>query len=456
MDRPGGHPLWRRLGSSVWPPAVEADRPGGLLGFTTTAVLVGMLTGLMAASFRWALDRVSEARDTLVSWAHGDPALGLVVVVVVCALATATAAALVHRVEPHAEGSGIPRVEAVVEGRTRPGSPLILPVKYVGGLLAIGAGLALGREGPSVQMGGNIGIILSRLTRRGSHDLRILVAAGAAAGLATAFNAPLAGGVFVLEELVKRFDPRTTVATLLASGAGFASAHLFLGDTTELFRTAPMGQPRLAHAGVVFVVGLLAGLAGVGYNAMIMSSLRYADASRVPREVRAGLIGAGVGLVAFLAPGLVGGGDGLTQQALLAEGGVLTVLGILAARLVLGVVSYAAATPGGLFAPMLVVGSHLGLLVGLLGQQLVPQWTPEPAALALIGTAAFFTASVRAPITGLVLTTELTGVTSQLPPMLGACAIAMLVATLLRSEPIYDALTTRATHASRQNVAEGA
>ncbi|WP_228489206.1 ClC family H(+)/Cl(-) exchange transporter [Raineyella fluvialis] len=371
-----------------------------------------------------------------------------------CAAATAAAAALVHRVEPHAEGSGIPRVEAVVEGRTRPGSPLILPVKYVGGLLAIGAGLALGREGPSVQMGGNIGIIVSRITRRNSYDLRILVAAGAAAGLATAFNAPIAGGVFVLEELVKRFDPRTTVATLLASGAGFASAQLLLGDSIQLFRTAPLGRPRLEGAPLVLVVGLVAGLVGVAYNALVMASLHRMDASRIPREVRAGIIGAGVGAVGFLAPDLVGGGDLLTQQALLARGSILVVLGVLVARILLGVVSYAAATPGGLFAPMLVVGSHLGLLVGLIGRVTVPQWTPEPAALALIGMAAFFTATVRAPITGLVLATELTGVTDQLPPMLGACALAMLVATLLHSEPIYDALTSRAARAAQQNADE--
>lgn len=204
----------------------------------------------------------------------------------------------------------------------------------------------------------------------------------------------------------------------------------------------------------MLVVGLVTGLVGVAYNALVMASLHRVVASRIPREVRAGLIGAGVGVVGFLAPDLVGGGDLLTQHALLAQGCILVVLGVLVARILLGVVSYAAATPGGLFAPMLMVGSHLGLLVGLIGQVVVPQWTPEPAALALIGMAAFFTATVRAPITGLVLATELTGVTDQLPPMLGACAVAMLVATLLRSEPICDALTSRAAWAAQQNAAE--
>lgn len=443
-----------RIRKAVWPTTVEAEQPGGMLLFGATATLVGAITGIMAATFRLALDWLSLWRTAMIGWAHGIPALGLLLVVAVCAAGAATANMLVHRVEPHAEGSGIPRVEAVVAGKTRPGSPMILPVKYIGGLLAIGAGLALGREGPSVQMGGNIGIIVGRLTRRNSYDLRILIAGGAAAGLATAFNAPIAGGVFVLEELVRRFDPRTTIATLLSSAAGFASARLVLGESGPIFRTAPLGEPKVEYIGAILVLGLVTGFLGVGYNFLILKSLAIVDGSRIPREARAAMIGAGIGVVGFWAPDLVGGGDVLTGRALLADGGLLAIVGILAVRIVLGVVSYAAETPGGLFAPMLVIGSHLGLVVALLGQLVAPQLTPDPAALALVGMAAFFTASVRAPITGIVLATELTGATNQLPPMLGACAVAMLVATALRSEPIYDALTHRATVAARANAAE--
>jgi len=170
--------------------------------------------------------------------------------------------------------------------------------------------------------------------------------------------------------------------------------------------------------------------------------------------VRAGAIGGLVGLVGYYAPSMVGGGDQLTQRALFGAGSIAVVAGVLVLRFALSVVSYASATPGGIFAPMLVIGSHLGLLVGLVGRALIPSMTPDPAALALIGMAAFFTATVRAPITGIVLATELTGVTNQLPPTLGACAVAMLVAMMLRCTPIYDALTTRAATAAQQNADE--
>ncbi len=118
--------------------------------------------------------------------------------------------------------------------------------------------------------------------------------------------------------------------------------------------------------------------------------------------------------------------------------------GVLILRFVLGVVSYAAATPGGLFAPMLVLGAHAGLIIGFIAKQTSPHTAPDLAACALIGMAAFFAATVHAPVTGLILATEMTGDASQLPPMLGACAVAMLVALALGSESIYDQLTDRA------------
>jgi len=261
----------------------------------------------------------------------------------------------------------------------------------------------------------------------------------------------------VLEELVRRFDPRTTTATLLASAAGFGSASLVLGGTTAIFRVAgPLDAAGFRDIPAVAVVGLVTGFLGVLYNRAVMAGQHWVDTSRLPRELRAAIIGASVGALGFYAPTLVGGGDGLTQDALLASGTLGVIAAVFALRFVLGVVSYAAATPGGLFAPMLVLGSQLGLMVGLVGQAIAPDWTPQPAALALIGIAAFFTATVRAPITGIVLAVELTGVTSQLPAMLGACALAMVVATVCKSEPIYDALAARAARAAAANRQETA
>ena len=161
---------------------------------------------------------------------------------------------------------------------------------------------------------------------------------------------------------------------------------------------------------------------------------------RWPVELRAGLIGAAVGMLAWFAPDLVGGGDPITQRTLVGADtlGLLPLVFLL--RLGLGAISYAAGTPGGLFAPMLVLGAQLGLFFGQLCQLVFPDLNIQPEGFAVVGMAAFFTGVVRAPLTGIVLVVEMTANVTMLLPMLGACFMAMLVPTLLRDAPIYDSL----------------
>lgn len=453
----GGRPVLqapvRLVPVRLIPALREGEEPGSLLAFILVAALIGALTGVVAVGFKVSLHLVGRWRNELIAWGHGHW-YGLPLLLVVCGSAAAAAAALVRCVEPHADGSGIPRVEAVVAGRTEFGRSRILPVKFLGGVLSIGAGLALGREGPLVQMGGNVAITVGRIGRRSRADLRVLVAAGAGAGLSTTFNAPIAGGVFVLEELLKHFHPRTTLATLAAAAAGFLTSRLLLPDEPDL-PIAALAAPRIQEAPWVLLVGLVCGLGGVLYNKMLLGGLQTADRLRIPVELRAGSIGVGVGLLAWWLPTMVGGGDNLTVDALAAHGTILTVLGVLVLRAVIGAICYASGTPGGLFAPSLVLGSHCGLLVGLVAVALTPHHAPQPAALALVGLAAFFTSSVRAPVTGIILATEMTRTTVVLPPMLGACAVAMLVAMMLKCRPIYDALADRSVRAAELARAEG-
>src|SRR5206468_9693041 len=160
---------------------------------------------------------------------------------------------LVRRYAPHASGSGIPHVEAVLNEEIPQAPFRLVPVKFVGGLLAMGSGLALGREGPSVQMGASIAHLVGRVFRRGWQDCRGLLAVGAGAGLATAFNAPIAGAVFVLEELVKRFETRIAIAALGASATAAAVGRVLLGDAPD-FHVATLGYPSAATTPLYFVL----------------------------------------------------------------------------------------------------------------------------------------------------------------------------------------------------------
>jgi chloride channel protein, CIC family len=420
----------------------ETDR--SLVVLALLALVVGAAAGLVGAIFRLALEQADRWRDALIARAHvGMLTAGFLLVATTCAVATSIAALLVRRYAPHASGSGIPHVEAVLNEEIPQAPFRLIPVKFLGGLLAIGSGLALGREGPSVQMGASIAHLVGQLFRRSWPDCRELLAAGAGAGLATAFNAPMAGAIFVLEELVKRFEVRIAIAALGASATAIAVGRVLLGDAPD-FHVETFAYPGAATKALYFVLGAVAGIAAVAYNRALLGTLAAADRlSRWPVELRGGLIGAMVGTLAWFAPQLVGGGDPITQRALTGAEtlGVLPLLFLL--RFGLGTLSYAAATPGGLFAPMLVLGAQLGLYVGMLCRIAFPHLDIQAEGFAVVGMAAFFTGVVRAPLTGIVLVTEMTGSVTMLLPMLGACFAAMLVPTLMGNDAIYDSLRER-------------
>jgi len=168
-------------------------------------------------------------------------------------------------------------------------------------------------------------------------------------------------------------------------------------------------------------------------------------------DVRAMTIGAAVGLLAWFGPGLVGGGDAITQRSLAGGDSMMLVGGVFLVRFGLGPVSYAAGTPGGLFAPLLVLGAQSGLVLGTLFCSWFPYLAERPAAFAVVGMAAFFSAVVRAPVTGIILVTEMTGCFTLLLPMLLACFAAMAVPTLLGDPPIYDSLRRTGSAAKRSS-----
>jgi CIC family chloride channel protein len=288
-------------------------------------------------------------------------------------------------------------------------------------------------------MGASLAQHLGKATGCNDDDCKALLAAGAGAGLATAFNAPIAGAVFVLEELVRRFDPKITITTLGASASAIAVARFLVGQN-PVFHVPPSSYPGLLTFPVHLLLGIVAGFLGLAYNRAILGALRVTDWFRKPPEGAAAAIGALAGLTVWFAPALAGGGEEIVQRMLDGTGMNFAFALIFIFRFSFGAVSYAARTPGGLFAPMLVLGLQSGLAFGSLVHQCLPNFGASPRDYAIVGMAAFFTAVVRAPVTGIILAIELTGSFTLLLPMLAACFAAMLVPTLLRNLPIYDSL----------------
>jgi CIC family chloride channel protein len=240
--------------------------------------------------------------------------------------------------------------------------------------------------------------------------------------------------------LVRRFEPRIAIAALGASATAISFARVLLGDAPD-FHVQDLAPPSAEARPLYFALGAIAGLIAIIYNRSLLGVIAVFDRlSRWPVELRAGSVGAAVGALAWFAPTLVGGGDAITQRTLdgIETLSILPVVFLI--RFGLGAVSYAARTPGGLFAPILVLGAQLGLLFGILCRTTFPDLNIQPEGFAVVGMAAVFTGIVRAPLTGIVLVIEMTASVTMLLPMLGACFVAMLVPTLLRDPPIYESL----------------
>src|SRR5262249_23683773 len=217
------------------------------------------------------------------------------------------------------------------------------------------------------------------------------------------------------------------IAALGTSATAISVARLFLKDVPE-FQVEVLPYPGMETSALCFMLGAIVGLVAIAYNHTLLLTIDASNRlSRWPVEWRAAGVGGGVGILAWFAPGLVGGGETLTKSTL---SGALT-LGVLPLvflfRFGLGAVSYATRTPGGLFAPMLVLGAQLGLLFGALCRLTFPGLDLPPEAFAVVAMAASFTRVVRAPVTGIVLFTQMPGAATLLLPILGECFVALFV-----------------------------
>lgn len=414
-----------------------------LLLLTLAAVVAAVGIGFVGGVFRWCLSRADVLRADLLEWAGGLPSIGWLAPVVMTAAGALIGRELVGLV-PRASGSGIQDVEAVWRGQKALPSAAVLPVKFFGGLASIGTGMVLGREGPTVHMGSVLGSETGRLLKLSERERTLLYTTVGGAGLAVAFNAPVGGALFALEEVTKSVKVRIVLLTIFSTSIAVACSRLVVGDRPD-FAVGEIATPPIGLLAVFVLFGFLTGLLGVLYNAVVMGLLSVTDRlRRVGPRTRAGLIGAVVGLLLWFDPLLVGGGDALTQQLLDGRSLLLwSVLGYLVVRFLVGPLCYAAGTPGGLFAPLLAIGALWGVAFHGIAVLIVPAIGDSAVPLAIVGMSAFFAATVRAPLTGLVLIIEMTATTTLTVPMLAACAAATVAAFLVKGAPVYDSLRDR-------------
>lgn len=407
------------------------------------SILIGLIAGLVAVSFRASLDAVEALRAGVIDAAHAYGLLGLPLVMIVTAIGGGIAVWLVARLAPEAAGSGIPHVKAVLHGLQGFRWARVLVVKFVSGVVGIGSGFALGREGPTIQMGAAVGAMVGRWFGSTPRERRTLIAAGAGAGLSAAFNAPLAGLVFVLEEAQRDFAPAVFAMALLASVVADVTTRLALGQL-PVFHVAVTSIPPLSALPLSLVIGVAAGILGVGFNRSVVATLNAFQQFAPTRPWMRGVaVGAGVGAIGYFLPSVLGGGNRLVESTLDGRVGSAMLPFYFVMRFLLTMASYGSGAAGGIFAPLLVLGSEIGLLAGNAGHLLSPGLGEYATTFAVVGMAAYFTAIVRAPLTGIVLIVEMTGNYSLVLPLLVASLTAYGVADFLGDRPIYEALLER-------------
>ena len=402
-------------------------------------IAVGSIVGLVIAMFRIMIVKADHARQMAVHLVKVKPVYAFAVLLVLILIAWILDKLI--RFEPDISGSGIPQIEGELKGLEDQNWRKVLIAKFAGCVLAIGGGLALGREGPSIQLGGMIGKGFARRKNALLTEERMLMSCGAGAGLAAAFGAPLAGVLFALEELHKNFSAEVLVSTMAASAVADYIAVNIIGLRPVFDFDVEHRIPLRLYWAVV-LLGVILGILGVLYNKLLDKMQDFFDRFD-SKFVSIGIMLMISFLMMFIYPTVLGSGNNLVKVISDGKFTLIALAILLVAKLFFSTGSFGTGTPGGIFLPLLVIGAITG---GLYSTFLSTAFGVEEyyiKGFVIIAMAGFFSAIVRAPITGVILITEMTGNFMTLLSLVAASLVAYVVADLLGGEPVYDQLMHR-------------
>ena len=423
--------------------------------FYFIAGFCGLAGGVVGAAFHLTVDRLLHWPAWLIARFGNGPET-ILMAAAIAAAGLLAAFLLTRRFAPEAAGSGVQEIEGAMEGLRVVRWRRVLPVKFAGGVLALSSGLVAGREGPTIHIGASIGAALSEAFKLDRDDMRGLLAAGAAAGLAAAFNAPLAAILCILEETRKqfRYTFRSYVGVICASAASAMGMGL-VGGTAPPMRIAALEQPLWLLPAFV-LLGVAMGVLGVVFNRSLLGALDWTTKTfrRVP-FVPALVVGGAIGALAIVLPEAVGGGELLIPHLVARDLPLAMLVLVAVLRFVGTMASYPVGVPGGIFAPMLALATAVGLAIGMVMEiALTAGGTPVPpsmaAAVAIAAMGGLFSATIRAPLVGVVLAVELTGAYALILPLLVTCVTAHVIAERLGGRPIYELLLERTLRLSGQ------
>lgn len=404
-------------------------------------ILVGGIAGFVVLLYRIWLEYAGKWLNSILAFARQSPVRIAVWFIILFVLAWAVGKLVKY--EPMISGSGIPQLEGEMTGKIDQVWWKVLPAKFAGGFLCILGGLALGREGPSIQLGAMAGKGVSKGLDRGKTEEKFLLTCGASAGLSAAFHAPLAGVMFSLEEVHKNFSVSVLVSVMSASLTADFIASTVLG-VDSVFQFDILKVLPVEYYWMILLLGIVLGVMGAFYNWFTLKVQEtYNRAKHLNTTTKIMIPFVCAGIIGFTFPEFLGSGHMLIEELTHTDMVLGTILFLLIGRFIFSAVCFGSGAPGGIFFPLLVIGGFIGGAFAAAGIQF---WSLDSIYMnnfVVLAMAGFFSAIVRAPLTGIILIFEMTGSLSQMLSLSIVSIVAYVVASLMKSKPIYESLLER-------------
>lgn len=410
-------------------------------------LLVGLISGLLVVLFKICITGLFDFIQAFIkSMPMGSRLLIFPLITTIGGLISGL---LVFKIAPETRGSGIPYVKMTLARLGRGTRLRSIFVKFFAGLAGMGAGLSLGREGPSVQLGAGSGALIAKLFRMRNTDKDKLIAAGSGAAIGATFNAPIAGTIFVLEELISSFTASLLFPVLVATVVASTVARHLAGSHHSLIIPKIMSSITTEYLPVFIILGILAGVLGIIFSKLIFLNIElFNKLDKIPQWAKPAMAGFLVGVVGIFLPYVIGSGnigiDSLFQNKL----SITIICVIFLCKLFITPFCFASGAAGGIFFPMLMLGSFLGYFVGFMFNFIGLH--VDPIVISLVGMGAFLSAVARTPITAVVMVFEMTGDYNHILPIIFSAAIADLVAEKLNHKPIYSTLILTTSNKSKR------
>lgn len=402
------------------------------------SLIIGIFSSLVVISYILTIQYVQDLRDSIL---NDRAPFWVVAVMLFVIIAAGLIAQKFVSIAPSIGGSGIPQVGAFLIKKLKFEFPVQLIGKFVGGVCAIAAGMSFGREGPSIHMGALIGDAINKLTKRSAIGSKYFITCGAGAGLAAAFNAPLAGIMFALEELYKFFSPVLMLCVLVATVTSDYVTRAVLGGRSLFnFSVTSRNLPFVEHLPLlIFFAVILTVLGRLFAHGIILFKAKY-ESLKVNSYIKIVL----VMLIAFIVLRscyyITGGGHNLITKLFHESTPLRLLLLLFLGKFIYSLFCYSSGLPGGIFLPTLTIGALLGNIYGITAVRLLGLPNEFMGTFIILGMSSYLTAVIKAPLTSIILMLELTGNFANLFPLVLITAITYIFLEMVNGRSVYEML----------------